>query len=195
MMTKGAILGCVMMLSSIAETYMFYHGGSAWLLPLTFEILISMALYVILIYRFTKNYSKLVLAEREQMPFFSFGEGFLYAMNISGLAGIVVALGSYLFMHYVIGYEEFIAAYVKFYQNALSQVALPSGSVNQLGELFDQIQKNEEPSIFSNLLTYVSRYIMTGALVGAVVALITKRTPWNNFTNFNNNGNEPNNEQ
>ena len=195
MMTKGAILGCVMLVSSIAETSMFYYKGAAWLFPLTIEILVSMALYVVMLYRFTKHYSKLVLAERMQAPFFTFGEGFLYAMNVSGLAGIVVALGSHIYMHYIVGYENFIDAYVKFYQDALSQVPMPLNTLEQFGEMLEQIRKSEESSILSNLLTYVSRYIMTGALVGAVIALITKYTPWNNYTNFNNNGNNPNNEQ
>lgn len=195
MMTKGAILGCVMLASSIAETAMFYYRGAAWLFPLTIEILVSMALYIFLLYSFTKNYSKLVLAERAQAPFFTFGDGFLYAMNVSGLAGIVVALGSHLYMHYIVGYDNFIDAYVKFYQDALSQVPMPVNTLEQFGEMLEQIRKNEEPSILSNLLTYVSRYIMTGAFVGAIVALITKRTPWSNYTNFNNNENKPNNEQ
>ena len=72
---------------------------------------------------------------------------------------------------------------------------MPLNTLEQFGEMLEQIRKNEEPSMLSNLLTYVSRYIMTGAFVGAIVALITKRTPWSNYTNFNNNENKPNNEQ
>ena len=61
-------------------------------------------------------------------------------------------------------------------------------------QIFEELQKSEEPSLLSSILSYVTRYIMTGAFVGLVVAAITKRTPWNNTTNINN-GNEPNNEQ
>ena len=193
-MTKGAILGCVMLASSIIETSLFYYGGKAWMLPLALEILASMALYIFLLYRFTKNYSKLVIAERAQLPFFAFGEGLLYAMNVSGLAGILVALGGYFYMHYVVGYDSFIDAYIRFYQEALSQVALPLNTIEMFGGMFEDMREIEEPSVLSNVFSYLSRYIMTGALVGAIVASIVKRAPWDNNTNVNNNENEPNNE-
>ena len=108
LLTKGAILGCVMLASKIAETAMLYYGGASWLTLLGLESLLMMAVYVFLIYRFTKSYSELVVAERKQAPYFSYGEGLLYAMNLSGLAGIVVAIGGYLYMHYAVGYESFI---------------------------------------------------------------------------------------
>ena len=194
LLTKGAILGGVMLASSVAETWLFYKGGTEWLLPLSVEFLVSMALYIFLIYRFTKSHSNNVVELREQMPYFTYGEGLLYAMNVSGLAGIVVGVGNYLFMHYAVGYEEFINAYIKLFQDFLSQVQLLPRDIDMIEQIFEELQKSEEPSLLSSILSYVTRYIMTGAFVGLVVAAFTKRTPWNNTTNINN-GNEPNNEQ
>lgn len=198
LLTKGAILGCVMLAFNIAETSMFYYGGMQWMLPLFLEMLASMAIYAFLIYRFTRSYSNLILAAREKLPFFSYGEGLLYAMNVSGLAGIIVALGGYLYMHYVVGYDNFIDSYIKLFESFFSQVPLQAREADMVRELLGEMQKAEEPSIFSNILSYVSRYIVTGALVGFVVAAITKREPWklNDLNNSNdNNENEPNNEQ
>ena len=42
------------------------------------------------------------------------------------LAGVIVALGSYMFRHYVVGYENYIAATVKLLQDYLSQTEVPS---------------------------------------------------------------------
>lgn len=198
LLTKGAILGCVMLAFNIAETSMFYYGGMSWMLPLFIEMLLSMAMYIFLIYRFTRNYSNLVLAEREKAPFFAYGEGLLYAMNLSGLAGVIVAVGMHLYMHYVVGYDNFIGSYVKLFQEFFSQVPMQAREFNMIGEFLSEMQKAEEPSLISNLLSYVSRYIMTGAFVGFVVAAITKREPWvaNNINNSNDKSeNEPKNEQ
>ena len=190
LLTKGAILGCVMLVSNIAETAMFYYGGLKWMMPLALEMLVMAGVYIYLVYRFTKNFSLLAIAERENLPYFTYGEGVMYAMNLSGLAGIVVALGGYVFMHYVIGYENFIAAYIKLFQEFFSQVPMASKDADMLRELFTEMQKAEEPTILANLLSSVSRYIMIGALVGLVVAAFTKRNIILFDTNNSNNEDE-----
>lgn len=190
LLTKGAILGCVMLASNIAETAMFYYGGLKWMMPLGLEMLVMAGVYIYLVYRFTKNFSLLAIAERKNLPYFTYGEGVMYAMNLSGLAGIVVALGGYVFMHYTIGYENFIAAYIKLFQEFFSQVPMASKDADMLRELFTEMQKAEEPTILANLLSSVSRYIMIGALVGLVVAAFTKRNIILFDTNNSNNEDE-----
>ena len=46
LLTKGAILGCVMLASKIAETAMLYYGGASWLTLMGLESLLMMAVYV-----------------------------------------------------------------------------------------------------------------------------------------------------
>ena len=113
MLTKGAILGGVMLVSSIAETSMLYYGNSAkWIMVMGIECLAAMALYCYLVYRFTRGYANIVLSERKELAYFTFGNGLSYATSISMLAGVIVALGGYMFRHYVIGYENYITNYV-----------------------------------------------------------------------------------
>lgn len=221
LLTKGAILGCVMLAFNIADALMLCYGGVALIVPMSLVMLLSVAAYIFLLYRFTKSYSNLVIAGREKMPFFSYGEGLLYAMNLSGLAGIVVAVGAYVFTHYVIGYDNFIDANVKLFREFYSwfQVAMTksdilrevvefytnmyqsmltsteSGGADVVESLISEIEKAEEPSIITNLFAYMSEYVMWGAIVGFVVAAKTKRNPWTGYNNFNNNENKPNNEQ
>ena len=178
MLTKGAILGGVMMTSSILETSMIcYGGGVKWLTIMTAEVFVAMAVYIWLTLRFTKNYAKLVLAERENIPFFSFGNGFAYVVSISMLTGVIAALGGYLFRHYIVGFENYIAANIKLIQDILSQTEVPASMVGTYDQMFKTIESQSEPSIISAILSGVWTYLVAGSFVGLIVAAITKREP------------------
>ena len=178
MLTKGAILGAVMLLSNIAENSMLYYGNSAkWIMLLGIEYLVAMALYCYLIYRFTKNYANLVVSERKEIPFFTYGNGFSYATSISMLAGVIVALGGYMFRHYIIGYENYITNYVKLLQDWFSTTEVPASMVGTYEQMFKVIQAQEEPSLISSIFSGVLSYLMAGTFVGLVVAAFTKRAP------------------
>ena len=176
-LTKGALLGTVMLLSNILETAMMCYGKSSeWIAAITVEILVASALYFWLLLRFTKGYAKLVLNERKEVPFFTFGNGLSYAVNISMLAGIIVALGGYMFRHYIVGFENYITAYVKLFQDALSQTERPASMVNTYEQMFTAIESHTEPSLISTVLSSVWTYLVSGTIVGLIVASITKRT-------------------
>ena len=178
MLTKGAILGVVMLLSNVAELSMLYYGNSPkWIMVLGVEYLISLAVYCYLLYRFTKSYANLVISERKEMPFFTYGNGFSYATSISMLAGVIVALGGYMFRHYVVGYENYITAYVNLLQDWLSQNEVPASMVGTYEQLFQAIQSQEEPSLISSIFSGVWTYLMAGTFVGLIVAAFTKREP------------------
>lgn len=176
-LTKGALLGTVMLLSNILETAMMCYGKSSeWIAAITVEILVASALYFWLLLRFTKGYAKLVLNERKEVPFFTFGNGLSYAVNISMLAGVIVALGGYMFRHYIVGFENYITAYVKLFQDALSQTEIPASMVNTYEQMFKAIESQNEPLLISTVLSSVWTYLVSGTIVGLIVASITKRT-------------------
>jgi hypothetical protein len=178
MLTKGAILGGVMLVSSIAETSMLYYGNSPkWIIVMSVECIVAMALYCYLVYRFTKGYATLVLSERKQMPFFTYGNGLSYATSISMLAGIIVALGGYMFRHYIVGYENYIANYVKLLQDWFSQSEVPASMVGTYEQMFKTIQLQEEPSLISSIFSGVWSYLVAGTIVGLIVAAFTKHEP------------------
>ena len=178
MLTKGAILGGVMLLSSVAETAMLYYGKSmSWIMVMSVECIVAVAVYCYLVYRFTKGYATLVLSERKQMPYFSYGSGLSYATSISMLAGVIVALGSYMFRHYVVGYENYITATVKMLQDHLSQTEVPASMVGTYEQMFKTLQSQEEPSLMSSIFSGVWSYLVAGTLVGLIVAALTKREP------------------
>ena len=178
MLTKGAILGGVMLASSILEMSMTYYGGTAvWLTIMTIEVFVAMALYIYLTLRFTRGYANLVLEERKSMPFFTFGNGLSYVVSISMLAGVIVALGGYMFRHYIIGFENYISANVKLIQDVMSQTEIPASMVGTYEQMFKAIESQDEPSLLSTLLSSIWTYLVAGTFVGLIVASITKRAP------------------
>ena len=177
MLTKGAILGGVMLLSNIAENSLLYYGGMKWMVVLGVEYLVALAVYCYLVYRFTKGYSNLVIAERKEMPFFTYGNGLSYAVSVSMLAGVIVALGGYMFRHYIIGYENYIDAYVKLLQDWLSSSEIPASMVGTYDQMFKTIQSQAEPSLITSIFSGIWTYLMAGTFVGLIVAAFTKREP------------------
>ena len=178
MLTKGAILGGVMMVSGILETSMICYGSSSkWLAIMTAEIFVAMAIYIWLTFRFTKNYAKLVLAERKHLPFFSFGNGFAYVVSISMLSGVIATLGNYMFRHYIVGFENYISANVKLIQDVISNTEVPASMVGTYDQMFKTIESQSEPSLISAIFSGVWTYLISGTVVGLIVAAITKREP------------------
>lgn len=176
-LTKGAILGGVMLASNIAENAMFYYGGTlSWLGVYGIEWLIAIVLYCYLLYRFTRNYANLVVEERKDLPYFTYGNGLSYAVLVSMLAGVVVSIGAYMFQHYVIGYENFINHYIEFIQTAVAQSGVQMADMQTaLGEVINQLKNTPEPSIISALISGVWSYLIAGTFVGLIVAAFTKR--------------------
>lgn len=190
-LTKGAILGCVMLASNIAEASMLVYGGTmGWVGVMSIECLVVMALYCYLIYRFTSNYAKLVISERKDMPYFTYGNGYSYAVLISILAGVITALGGYIFLNYVVGFDNYVTATVNIAQQAISQAEIPSAMVGQYEQMLAAIQQQESPSMMSKLFGAIWTYLLAGSFVGLIVAAFTKREP-----QIFDNQNEQNDEQ
>ena len=180
MFTKGAILGAVMLASNILETSMMYYGASLkWVLISLVEILAVMVIYCWLLFRFTKKHADLVLREHSEMSHFTYFNALNYVVDISMLAGVIAGLGSYLFRHYIIGFENYIETYVKLVQDIVSQSEVPASMIGTYEQMFKSIESQSEPSILSAIFSSVSNYLIAGTLVGLIVAAKTKRDPKN----------------
>ena len=184
-LSKGAILGGVMLVARIAEMLMRYYGGLYLLLFIGLVAIVSMVVYCYLMYRFTKNYSKLVVKERTELPHFTYGNGLSYAILISMLAGVIVAIGSYIVIHGIIGYDNYIDTYSEFLKSAIVQLQQlephVDASLTDLIELNKQelsrIETSTEPTIIDTIVVDVWSYLISGVLVGAIVAIFTRRKP------------------
>ena len=178
MFTKGAILGVVMLASNILETSMIYYGATlSWLVITSIEVLAAVALYCWLVLHFTKNYANLMMSERKEMPYFSYGSGLNYAIDISMLAGVIVGFGGYMFRHYVIGFENYTTVYIKLMQDIVSQSEVPASMIGTYDQMFKAMEVQSEPSFIASIFSSVTNYLLAGTFVGLIVASKTKRAP------------------
>ena len=178
MLSKGAILGLVMLISHIAEqSALIYGATTTWTTIMGIEMVIAFVVYIILLRRFTKSYASLVLAERKDLPHFSYLNGLSYAISISALAGVIVGLGGFMFRHFIIGHEAYIAGYTALLQNALAGSQIPASMASTYEQIFEQIKNAPEPTLFSMILGSIWNYMLSGLIIGLFVAASTKRNP------------------
>lgn len=119
-LSKGAILGVLMLASNLVEqSAMIYGGTIGWMSFVGVESIAVTVVYIWLLYRFAKNYSLAVYESRRDPKYFSYGEGLGYVVSVAVLAGVIVASGGYLFRHFAIGYDNYIAGYMQMMQNVL----------------------------------------------------------------------------
>ena len=173
-LTKGAILGVVMLASRIAETTMTCNGDSIkWMIILSVEMLAMAVVYIVLLNSFTRGYARKQLAIQQGFQHFSYGNGLSYAILISMLAGVIVAIGGYIFLHAVIGYDNFvdgnIALILSVFRDAKTEVT------PEIQEMIAEMKVTPAPSIIDTLIASVWSYLLSGAIVGAVVAIFTRR--------------------
>ena len=177
-LNKGAILGVLMTVSAIFEQCTIIYGGTiSWMSAMGFEYVVSIVVYVWLIYRFAKHFSLQVMDMQKDIKTFSYAQGFLYVIMLSILTGVVVGLGTYIFRHFVVGYTEYVEATIRAMQNVLKESQLPSSVTSSYKQLFSQMASQVEPTIFSVLLSSCWNYMFTGTLLGLVIAGIVKREP------------------
>lgn len=189
-LTKGAILGGVMLASRIAETSMTCYGGTIkWLIICAVEWFAMAAVYIVLLNAFTRGYARKQLAMQQGVQHFSYGNGLSYAILISMLAGIIVAIGGYIFLHAVIGYDNFVDGNISLILNTFSEARVEVTPEAQ--EMIAEMKVTPAPSIIDTLIASVWNYLLSGAIVGAIVAIFTRRK----LQIINNNEQEQHNEQ
>jgi hypothetical protein len=171
--SKGAILGGLMLVSHIFEQYMLLNGNMARMGVVGIEMIAIFGVFVYLLYRFTKNYSTNFSAEEG----FAYSKALGYIVTLSLFASIIVGLGSYLYTHFVIGYEEYVNGVVGMYTNILSSTPVPAQMMGTYEQMLEQISSQPEPSILKTITSALWNYLVLGGIVGLIIAGIVKREP------------------
>jgi hypothetical protein len=178
----GAILGLIMGLSTIFENFIKVKSGMS--LPsmstvLTLEMILSLVLFIWLVYRFTKRRS-LSAEPREGFPY---GYGLVYVFVQSVLAGVVVGLANTLFIA-IVGYDVYVEALIEQMDSAASMLASvdpmsasTSGYQDMVDTLVEGIESSSRPSVFDNILAALNNYIIGGTLLGLIIAYSVRREP------------------
>lgn len=171
---SGAILGLVMGLSRIFESYQLYLSDMQGVTTLiVLEWLFAAALFVYLLYRFAKQRSM----RFSQKEGYSYGQAMSYLLIVSMLTGIIVGVMEYLFTEFV-GYDAIVAGYISLideYRTMVASAGVPASSMGVLEQLKGTIRDSQEPTILNNVLSALNLYFMTGGVVSLVISAFVKR--------------------
>ena len=185
----AAIIGLVMSLSHVIEKYLLLFSDMtitrAFALILL-ESIVSAGLFVGLIYHFTRRVAKnwqdrIEVAGQMFEVKFSYSRALSYILMSTMLAGVVVGVTCTIFID-VVEYDVYIASVIARLQELRAMMA-PYASVVTTGPSVDAtisqqielIESQERATMFINILSYVSTYMMYGGLVGLIVAAVARR--------------------
>lgn len=175
--TKGAMLGLLMLASHVFETAAMISGSTGMILTAGIECIVAAVAYVWLLFRFTKRAS-FKLGSREKG--FSYAQGLLYAIWVSLFAGIVVGLGNYLYLHYFVGYDnyvEWMMTEVRQVMHSMKSMPSMAAAYNNMQLTLSALAERPEPNVFESISSSIFSYCIWGLIVGLFVAGMTKRQP------------------
>ena len=166
----GAYVGLLLAVSSVLETGMALSGKLGLYAVIIFEWLAAVALHFYLLFRFTRRRSALYTAEEG----FSFGQGYGYVLSASLLAGLILGVVNYIFVHLILGYEHYIGRV----SDTMTRLVSMSGGQNaSVTMLVQQLQNTPEPSLFATIWSGIWSSLLFGAVFGLIVAGVSSRAP------------------
>ncbi|MFI3293763.1 MAG: DUF4199 domain-containing protein [Rikenellaceae bacterium] len=178
----GVLIGIIMGSSRILEYGMMLSGDMTTYALLTFEYVIVGLVYGVLLYYVTRSRA----VEVYESMGFSFGRTLNYAMLISIFAAVVVAAMSYVYINSVMGgFNAYMDQLVVSITAVMDDAQMDNSTVEMYLKALEDLQSAErtEPSIFSTLMSSISSYVIAGAGVGTIVALVIKRYIKKNLSN------------
>lgn len=141
---------------------------------LSLEWIVVAVLFSTLLYRVVRCRAEEIYNEVG----FSFSHSLNYAMIISIFASVIVAAMSYVYINsFAGGYENYISEMVASAVKVMDEAQVENSIMTMYRESFDALQSGDVkvPTILDTLMSTMSTYILSGAIVGAVVSFITKR--------------------
>lgn len=177
-LNRGAILGFIMLCSHIFEQCAVVYGGTmAWFSIMAVEMIAVAALYIWMLYKFTKQYSLAVMEAQSGVKMFNYGRGFSYVVSVSALSGVIVGLGRYILHNLIIGHQKYLQAMVSSMQAALSANPESSALMGSYEPMLKQMMIQPEPSIFTTIFSTVWSYMFWGIIVALFIAAKVKHEP------------------
>lgn len=176
----GALLGVLMGLSRVYETWeLFLSDTSGVSMLFMVEWLVSVVLFVTLLYRFTKSYS----TRFDAAAGFSFSQGLSYVFVVSILAGIIVGAMYHIYIG-VVGYSAYVEGYLQLvdeYVAMLNKAGVGDMYATMLNDIRTLVRDSEPQSIFGTIVSSMNNYIIAGGFVGIIIAVILSRKPEGEF--------------
>jgi hypothetical protein len=187
---SAAIVGIVMSVSHIFEKYITLFsdlGLGASSLIIFIEGIVAAVLFVGMFYYFTRRLAKGWNERVEYMGQvldvkFSYSRALSYVLTVSMLASVIVGVASTIYVD-IIGYDIYLAAQIAYIEetvdfiNAAGQMSGSENllSVESMEDFVSQLEASERPSMFANIISLMSSYMLYGGLTGLVVAAVARR--------------------
>lgn len=187
---SAAIVGIVMSVSHIFEKYITLFsdlGLGASSLIIFIEGIVAAVLFVGMLYYFTRRLAKNWDEKVEYMGQvldvkFSYSRALSYVLTVSMLASVIVGVASTIYVD-IIGYDIYLAAQIAYIEetvdfvNAAGQMSGSENlvSVESMEDFVSQLEASERPSMFANIISLMSSYMLYGGLTGLVVAAVARR--------------------
>jgi hypothetical protein len=187
---SAAIVGIVMSVSHIFEKYITLFsdlGLGVSSLIIFIEGIVAAVLFVGMLYYFTRRLAKGWNERVEYMGQvldvkFSYSRALSYVLTVSMLASVIVGVASTIYVD-IIGYDIYLAAQIAYIEetvdfvNAAGQMSGSENllSVESMEDFVSQLEASERPSMFANIISLMSSYMLYGGLTGLVVAAVARR--------------------
>jgi hypothetical protein len=187
---SAAIVGIVMSVSHIFEKYITLFsdlGLGASSLIIFIEGIVAAVLFVGMLYYFTRRLAKGWNERVEYMGQvldvkFSYSRALSYVLTVSMLASVIVGVASTIYVD-IVGYDIYLAAQIAYIEetvdfvNAAGQMSGSENlvSVESMEDFVSQLEASERPSMFANIISLMSSYMLYGGLTGLVVAAVARR--------------------
>lgn len=187
---SAAIVGIVMSVSHIFEKYITLFsdlGLGASSLIIFIEGIVAAVLFVGMLYYFTRRLAKNWNERVEYMGQvltvkFSYSRALSYVLTVSMLASVIVGVASTIYVD-IVGYDIYLAAQIAYIEetvdfvNAAGQMSGSENlvSVESMEDFVSQLEASERPSMFANIISLMSSYMLYGGLTGLVVAAVARR--------------------
>lgn len=163
----GAILGALLSASTIIETSLSLSGVKSLYMLILFEWIAVVVVHYYLLHRFTRSRSQLYTPEEG----FTFGQGYAYLLTISGFAGILFGIVQYIYVHVILGYENYTTKLMDAMTSMISQSGgVPASMEGIFSQIMTQIQTTPEPSVISTVWSGFFMSVLFGALFGLIIA-------------------------
>lgn len=173
--SKGAVLGIIMLVSHIFKQAAVMHSSSSLVVAAGIESLVAAVLFIYLLYRFAKRAS---LRFGDEILGFTYSQGLIYIVAVSLFAGVIVGLGGYVYIHYIVGYDNYVEQLVDNIQSMIHSVGnLPSSVMRSYDNMLDAMAESPEPNVMNRVFSSMVNYGIWGLIVGLFIAGFTKRNP------------------
>ncbi|MDO4758924.1 MAG: DUF4199 domain-containing protein [Rikenellaceae bacterium] len=168
---EGGVVGVLLAASMLFENYAFLSGSVGLMGLMMVEWIAVVVLHYWLLHRYTKRYGQQFPVEEG----FPFGRAYSYVLILSIFAGVILGLVQAIYLHGIIGYEEYMTNYVNSIQELVSNSAASAQMAPMMKQMMAQLEAASTPSVLQTAWGAVTNSVLFGGLFGLIIAAVVSR--------------------